>query len=165
MMSNTVTCNQYGGANGCFGPTSVQTAAWRTDTINLSSLSGSPSVMFAFENIAEYGSGLYVDNINISALTGVLTMNSPEGFTIYPNPVQTDSYGASTEFTIEGASTAGKIHYALYNIVGAEIKTGDIATNGSSFNGKIQVSDISRGMYFIKVSDGKNTWAKKLNVQ
>jgi hypothetical protein len=87
-------------------------------------------------------------------------MHSLDGFSIYPNP-------ASTFFIIEGASasTAERIHYSIYNIVGAEVRAGDIATNGSSFTGKIQVSDISQGMYFIRVNDGKNTWTKKLNVQ
>jgi hypothetical protein len=156
MMSNTVTCGPYADGSGCYKPTTA--ATWRTDTIDLSSLVGSPSVVFAFENIAGYGSGLFIDNVNIAGLVGVASINSPDGFSIYPNP-------ASTEFTIEGASTAERIHYAIYNIVGAEISAGDIGTNGSSFNGKIQVSDISRGMYFIKVSDGKNTWTKKLNLQ
>ena len=100
---------------------------------------------------------MFLDNINITGLTGIATINPPGGFIIYPNP-------ASTEFTIEGASTSEKIHYELYSIVGSEVRSGDIGTSGNNYNGKIQVSDMARGMYFLKVVDGKNTWTKKLNV-
>jgi hypothetical protein len=115
--------------------------------------------MFAFENRSDWGEWIYLDNINITAATtGIASINFADGFNIYPNP-------ASTSFTIEGASNADRIHYALYSIVGTEVKSGDIATNNNGFNAKIQVSDISSGMYFIKVSDEKKTWTKKLNIQ
>jgi len=133
-------------------------ADWRGEFVSLSNLVGQSGVMFAFENRSNWGEWVYLDNINIMAVTGVESVNPLSGFSIYPNP-------AATSFTIEGASNAETIHYAIYNVVGAEIKTGNILTSGSSFNGKVQVSDISRGLYFIKVSDGKNTWTKKLNVQ
>jgi len=138
----------------CWSPTSSD---WRTDNVSLNSLIGHASVMFAFENRSDWGEWIYLDNISITAVTGIESVGSSNGFSIYPNP-------ASSVFTIEGASNAEKIHYAMYSIVGAEVKTGDIETNGNNFNGKIHVSDISSGMYFIKVSDGKNTWTKKINI-
>ena len=150
-----ITSKMLLGSPVCFTPTSSQ---WRTDNIALNSLIGQSNVMFAFENRSGWGEGIYLDNINITAVTGIESINSTDGFTIYPNP-------ASTSFTIEGASNAGRVHYAVYNIVGEEIRAGDIAANGSGFNGKIQVDDISQGVYFIKVSDEKNIWIKKLNVQ
>ena len=139
----------------CFTPTSSQ---WRNESISLNSLVGQASVMFAFENRSGWAEGIFIDNINITAVTGIADVNPLSGFSIYPNPV-------STSFTIEGTSNAEKVHYAIYNVVGEEIRIGDIATSGSSFSGKVQVDDISRGMYFIKISDEKNTWTKKLNVQ
>jgi hypothetical protein len=140
----------------CWAPASSD---WRTVNVNLGSLAGQSSVMFAFENRSDWGEWVYLDNININdQANGIASINSLAGFSIYPNP-------ASTSFTIEGASNAEKIHYSIYNVVGAEIKSGDITATGNSFNGKIQISDISRGMYFIKLSDGENTWTKKLSVE
>ena len=67
--------------------------------------------------------------------------------------------------TIEDASNAEKIHYSICNIIGTEIIMGNISTYSGNFNGKINISDIPRGMYFIKICDGKYTWTKKLNIQ
>ena len=133
---------------------------WRTENISLTNFAGSPSVMFAFENRSDWGEWIYLDNININAVTiaGIESVNSSAGFNIYPNP-------AVASFTIEGASNAERIHFVLYDVVGTEVKTGDIANKGIGYSEKIQVSDISKGIYFINVSDGKNTWTKKLSVR
>lgn len=43
---------------------------WRTDFINVNNLSGKPKVMFAFENISDWGEWIYIDNIKIVASNG-----------------------------------------------------------------------------------------------
>ncbi|MEO6904193.1 MAG: T9SS type A sorting domain-containing protein [Bacteroidia bacterium] len=152
-----------GGANlsdistsiSCWTPTA---ADWKTENIALTALAGKPNVIFAFENRSNWGEWLYIDNINITAVTGIETMNPLATFNVYPNP-------ASTLFTIEGTSTTDKIHYTLYNIIGIEIKSGEIRTDGNFFSEKIPVTDFSRGMYFIKLSDKKNTCTKKLKLK
>ncbi len=131
---------------------------WVNENVNLGSYSGQSSVMFAFENVSGWGEWIYLDNINILSSTGVENINPLAGFSIYPNP-------AGTSFTIEGSCNSAKINYTIYDLVGSEVKTGAIVTTGNSFNGKVQVSDISRGMYFIKINDGKNTWTQKVNLQ
>jgi hypothetical protein len=139
----------------CWTPT---TADWRTENIGIGVLSGKSNVIFAFENRSNWGEWIYIDNIKITAVTGIEETNLLAAFSMYPNP-------AATAFTIEGTSTAGKVHYALYNMLGLEVKAGDMETNGDFFSEKIQVGEFSRGMYFIKLSDKKNTWTKKLNLE
>ncbi|MBI4930404.1 MAG: T9SS type A sorting domain-containing protein [Bacteroidetes bacterium] len=155
-MSNTVTCGPYADAQGCFTPNGA--GAWRNDNINLSVVVGQPSVMFAFENHAQYGSNLFIDNINITSVVGMADLSSASGFSMYPNP-------ASSSITIQGTTHSEKIHYSICNIIGDEIIAGDISANGNSYTGNIQVSDISKGMYFIKVSDKNSSFTKKLNKQ
>ncbi len=139
----------------CWMPTAND---WRTEIINLGMLAGKPNVMFAFENRSNWGEWIYIDNINITAVTGIQEINPLTSFGIYPNP-------ASTEFTIEGSGATEKIHYTVYNVLGLELKAGDLETNGGFFKEKIQISDFSKGMYFIKLSDKKYTWTKKLNLE
>jgi hypothetical protein len=115
-------------------------------------------VMFAFENRSNWGEWIYIDNINITAVTGIKEINPLSAFNLYPNP-------ASTEFIIEGSDTSEKIHYSLYNVLGLEIKSGEIQANGGFFNEKIIIGELSRGMYLIKLSDKKYTWTKKLNLE
>lgn len=131
---------------------------WRTESIGLSMLVGEPNILFAFENRSNWGEWIYIDNINITAVTGIEPISNFVSFNIYPNP-------ASTSFTIEGNGAKEKIHYSLYNIIGKEILDGEIENKGGSFNEQVQVTGLSKGMYFIKMSDKKNTWTKKINLE
>lgn len=90
--------------------------------------------------------------------TSVNALSLSKNLRIYPNP-------AGVSFKIEGASKSEKIHYSLCNLLGAEIKSGDISGNGKSYCGEIQVDGISTGMYFVKVGDGNFSFTKKLNKQ
>lgn len=139
----------------CWTPTD---ADWRTTNIELPMLAGKASVLFAFENRSSWGEWIYIDNINISAATAVEELNPFAAFKIYPNH-------ASTSFNIEGTSAVKKIQYSIYNILGKEIKNGEIENYSGSFNEKIQVSNFSGGMYFIKFSDSKTTWTQKINIE
>ena len=78
--------------------------------------------------------------------------------TVYPNP-------ATSSITIEGATQSEKVRYSICNPIGAEIKSGEIISNGNSYSGKISLSDISSGIYYLKVTDGINSRTKKLNKQ
>lgn len=139
----------------CWTPASTD---WKTENVTLGNLAGQSNVMFAFENRSGWGEWIYIDNININAITGIEPVESLSGFSIYPNP-------ATGSFTIEGTGNAGKIHYAMYNVIGDVVRVGEIAANGNLFREKIQLNDISKGLYFVTLSDGKNTSTKKLNVQ
>ncbi len=85
-------------------------------------------------------------------------MISSGGFSIYPNT-------ASSSVTIEGVSNSEKVRYSVCNMLGAEVKSGEIASSGNSFKGNLTVSELSKGMYFLKVTDGDSVWTKKLNKQ
>ena len=64
---------------------------------------------------------------------------------IYPNP--TDNY-----LFIEG--NKNPISISVYNLLGVEVIT-------KSTTNKINVSELSKGIYIIKISDGKNLINKK----
>jgi hypothetical protein len=137
----------------CFTPTSSQ---WRTDNVVLNSLVGQSSVMFAFENRSDWAEWLYIDNINITAVTGIADINAAN-FNLYPNP-------AASVVTIEGSSKSDKVHYSICNMLGAEVQSGNISAGGA-YTAKIEVGGLSSGMYFIKVSDENSSFTKKLNKQ
>ncbi len=149
---------QQTSVSSCWSPT---TSDWRNDVINLNSFCGQSSVMFAFVNRSAWGEWIYLDNINITSTnttTGISSLNSNQTVKIYPNP-------ASTFVTIEGVFNSEKIHFNLFNILGDEIKSGDILTSGNNFTGTLQVSDIAHGMYFLRIIDGNNTFTRKINIE
>lgn len=103
---------------------------------------------------------LYIDNLSFEgSANGIKTIDNFDSIvSLYPNPT-------SSSFIIEGTSAQQKIHYTLYNIVGLEIISGDIDTNGTSFRKKMQIDGLSKGVYFINLNDGKNTCSKKISVE
>ena len=50
-----------------FVPTAAQ---WRSETVDLTPYVGNSSVWIAFRNLSGYGNNLYVDNINVSGISG-----------------------------------------------------------------------------------------------
>jgi len=94
---------------------------------------------------------------NRTTNSGALAIGSKQ-VSVYPNP-------AANELTIEATGHSGKMHYAVYTMSGQEVKTGDINSATNSFKETISVSDLSAGMYFIKLNDDKNSWTRKINVE
>lgn len=131
--------------------------------------SGSDDGYFALNNLTT-GSGSYTYNpvdeqsvlIGIqpigSGTTGLEVKNSSGELSIYPNP-------ASSTLTITGNNHHGKIHFALYDVTGREVKTDEINETEGAFNETIAINNLSNGMYILKASDEKNVWIKKLEVK
>lgn len=151
-MSNTV-CGTYTmtGNPGCFAPTT--SAAWRNELIQLGMLAGKSSVMFAFENITEYGSNLFIDNINIlSTNVGVNEINLSDNISVYPNPSD------GTVFVNINVANAGKVNVKIYNMLGEIIS--EVSDNAKNF--KFNLANQSSGIYFIKVKTDSGEATKKL---
>jgi len=87
------------GGRGCFVP--PNSAAWRTDTINLASISGQSSVMFSIESRSGWGNIIYLDNINVAS-TGACT---PPVASITAGGPTTFCQGGSVTLTAASAST------------------------------------------------------------
>jgi N-acetylneuraminic acid mutarotase len=79
--------------------------------------------------------------------------DATDHFNIYPNP-------ASSEFTITAINQHQHFNYSLFNLMGSELRSGEVTRNG-----KINVSDLSNGVYLLKVMDGESTFIKKIIVQ
>ena len=95
--------------------------------------------------------------IDLSAVTtAVENTEASVGMNVYPNP-------ATSSVMVEGLSNADKVHYSLCNIMGAEVQSGDISSGNSTFSGKIELNNMSNGMYLLKVTDGEKTFIKKIS--
>ena len=107
-------------------------------------------------NFTQYLGGLL--GIKPMTATGVTDNSTVNSFNVYPNP-------ASDEITIEGAGLGGTVHYAICNMLGAEIMSGNISGAANNFSEKISVGGLSNGIYFLKFSDVAGSSVKKLNKQ
>ena len=134
---------------GLFVPTANQ---WRTDSVNISSLAGQPSVLFNFEVISGYGNAIYLDNINISDSShsvGINTVDNNISVSVFPNPF-------TQNFNLKFAlSTAQNIDAALYSIDGKKLITllNNEKTDAGNHQMEINTGQISNGLYILKVNE------------
>lgn len=127
----------------CVAPTSSQ---WRTETTNLSSILGQNNVMFAFENISDWGNWIYIDNINITAVntTGIASLGKT-GVIVYPNPAHSNLFINADENT-----TTISVTDIIGQTVVGEQKVTPQQTNS------IDISNLSNGVYLVKVNSSDN---------
>ena len=129
---------------GAFVPTATQ---WVTETINLSSttFSGRPSVLVRFEFANDLGNNIYIDDINISGLTGTTDPASVRyGFEVFPNPTRDLVFfrletGQSSDIVCTLSDMAGRqVHAARF-----ENRVGEIREE--------IVADIPPGVYLLRL--------------
>lgn len=106
-----------------------------------------------------------IDDAWISEYTGsysiVTGINDPESFVqmhIFPNP-------NSGQFTIElNAQKAGKFDIEIVNVLGQVVYQKQIEQDGT-YKDVIDISDKAKGLYYIRINDGKSTKVQKLIIQ
>jgi PKD repeat protein len=146
-----------------FIPTSTQ---WRTESVSISSLLTQTNVWFKFVFTADANgssNNIYVDNINIgSQSVGINEQsNSVSDFTVYPNP-NNGSFKAEFELkekenvSIQLIDLLGKINHEL---------------NYEDLNSGFHQLDINlpayltKGIYFLKISNSKGSKTTKLIIE
>ena len=143
-----------GNTTSYFSP--ANNSQWRTETINLSSYIGQPNVMFSFQNRNHYGQSIYVDNINISSAStvSIKELEKDNIVTIFPNP--TDGKFTISIHSTEHESYSLTILNSLAQIIYSDRLSKTIT------NTEIDMSNFSKGIYWIKLSDGKDEVIKKI---
>jgi peptidase C10-like protein/Spi protease inhibitor/type IX secretion system substrate protein/CARDB protein len=124
----------------CVSPTSGQ---WRTENPSISGVLGNNNVMFAFENISDWGNWIYVDNINISSVntTGITSLTNKTGTNVYPNPAHSNLFINTTENTTSVSVT---------DIIGQTVIS-DIRVTPQQTQ-SIDISSLADGVYLVKVN-------------
>ncbi len=142
-----------------FVPTSAQ---WRTDTIDISSLSGYSDVIFSFENIGHYGQEIYLDNINIEGtiINAIQNVVNNFNFNLFPNPV-------SNEVKVkleERISTNETMEVRIFDLLGKEVLFTKISSHAAEFS--IPIGHLKEGAYFLQLSkDGEKSVERFVKVK
>ena len=134
---------------GLFVPRANQ---WRTDSVNISSLAGQPSVLFNFEVISGYGNAIYLDNINISDSSHAVGINSVDNnisLSVFPNPF---TQNFNLKFALNAAQN---VDAALYSIDGKKLLTilNNEKTDAGNHQMEINTGQLSNGLYILKVNE------------
>ncbi len=126
-----------------FIPTSSQ---WKQETIdlNLSGITGQPEVMFSFENISDFGHMLYLDNINVNTVTGIVNETQESAsLNIYPNP-------NNGLFTLSINATANANYtIAVRNLLGQMIYSEKLNEFSGNYTKLLDMKGYGNGVYFV----------------
>ena len=135
----------------------IDTVLLPTTSWGLVSLPFTPIVNCQFITIrtiiGSYGWNI-VDNFTIEKITGIFnTITKEQTFKIIPNP-------NSGKFTINNEKKVKKIE--IYNNLGGIVYVTDLEQKTSN---EIDLSDSSKGIYFIKIYDGVKIHTGKIVIQ
>ena len=136
-----------------WSPTSAND--WRTEEIDLSAYTGQ-GVMFRIVNIGGFGNGTFVDNINIDSELSVVD-NALTGVSLFPNPAQ-DQVTIALPSTLLGDTT-----FEITNNLGQVVHSFKQQVSGTSLS--IDISNLSRGLYFIAINNQDQRTVEKLLVR
>jgi hypothetical protein len=134
-------------------------AEWKSNTVSLAAYATNNNVLIKFNALNHYGNDMFIDNINIAAVTGIAKNNgSINNVKVYPNP-------ASSQFNINvNLATAQKTTVTLYNVMGQVVlsKNYDFTTGENLVN--IPADQLSNGIYTVLVSSGNGTYQTKISI-
>ena len=131
-----------GNTSNNFIPTATQ---WRREMVDLSNIADRDDVVIRFEFRSAYGNNVWIDNVNISNVTGISEIESD--LTIYPNPA-TDNMTISTSENVQRVE--------IFNMQGQLVK----AESGNVTS--ISVKDLANGMYTLKLTTDNGTSMHKI---
>lgn len=135
-------------------------ADWRQDAMNISAAAGQPNVKFKFQFTYAGGNNLFIDDINISGVTGLIEKESNYlNLSINPNPAQ-----QLTNLTFDLHSNE-KVCYEIRDVIGKTIyKSIPVDLNKGKQTLQINTSFLS-GIYVIDFCAGQGHYLRKLIVE
>ncbi len=128
-----------------------QTSDWRIDTVDLSTYYGQ-KVRLKFRAINAEGNNLYIDDINMDYITKANSIEN-DNTIMYPNPANNQLTIYNYSFFIQSIE--------IIDIAGKIIKELTVENNQIL----VDISDLEKGAYFVKINTEKTKTVKKLIIQ
>lgn len=136
-----------------FAPTATQ---WRAETVDLSAFTNQ-NILVKFKATSAYGNNLWLDNINISQVTGIADNSKGEYLSVYPNP-STGIINVDAQFAKSQA-----LNVTVTDMLGNVVYTNSYAANAAQ-KLTIDLTNQSNGIYFVKFENGNGSDVKKINI-
>ncbi|MES2132759.1 MAG: M43 family zinc metalloprotease [Bacteroidota bacterium] len=133
---------------------------WRNEVVSLSAMLGSSHVKFKFMYTRDSISGssnVFIDDINISGIVGIASLNEETLYDLFPNP-------ANETVTIRFKYTPG-LKIDITDVLGQTIGIGDDSIQSGSYTFSVgKQTRFSPGIYFVNIQNDGKTSTKKLIV-
>ncbi|MES2761389.1 MAG: M43 family zinc metalloprotease [Bacteroidota bacterium] len=154
------TAGVSGIVNGNFNPTPAQ---FHQEVITIGSLASATNVLFRIRYTSEAGSSnnFYIDDINLSTVTSLKeTMHSLLNLNVFPNPA---NQNISVAFDLLEDK---KVEITLDDVLGRAVRKIAQQTLGNGYHLiNIPVSDLSKGIYFVKMNVDNAITTQKIIVE
>lgn len=138
----------------------VSASQWRNENVNLNAYAGQGSVFVKFVSTNGFGNNMYIDNINITTVTGVENQaNAVNSLILFPNPVNDLM---NVNFSL---SQSENVTVNVYNAIG-ELVMATAAGDMSAGNQTVQIDaqSLSNGIYMVEVIAGQNRTVSRMTV-
>lgn len=136
-----------------WAPTAAQ---WRSESASLSAFVGQ-NIIVKFKGTSKYGNNLFIDNINLTGVTGITTAELENSITIFPNPA-TEVLNVDVKLNDSKALT-----FDLVDVTGRTVST--TVANGIYYTKSIDLKGIAKGSYLLKIQSENTSIVKKVSVQ
>ncbi|MBK8848519.1 MAG: T9SS type A sorting domain-containing protein [Bacteroidetes bacterium] len=119
---------------------------WRKEVVSINQYAGKSQVMFKFEAYSAGGNNLYLDNINLGALSGIgINELQNQECVLNPNP--------ANGFVNLNCITLSNRTIELFDLHGRMVKQETM----SQLNQQFDISRLESGVYFMQITDGQNS--------
>lgn len=139
-----------------FVPTTNQ---WRAESIDLSAYANNPTVLVKFVATSDYGNNFFVDQVNLSGVTGINTVDANiSSVELYPNPTANET---SVNISLVNNS---EVAVTVLNNVGQIVYQSMSTLNAGSNKVNIDTRNLASGIYNVLVATENGSVTKKLSV-
>jgi thiol-disulfide isomerase/thioredoxin len=119
---------------------------WVNQTVNLSPFISNSNVLVRFSLQGYFGGEWYIDDINLTAVTGINNAEENNTFTVFPNPAN-DVLNIQTKQQLSDDAV-----YHVFNVAGEMVMTGSLQSTATNFT--VDVSTLNNGCYLLEVVSG-----------
>ena len=128
--------------------TSPVAGDWRQETVDLTAYQGLTNIMIRFRATSGYGNNAFVDDINITGITGIDNNIISKQILLFPNPSNGELHVINAENSnIEIIDILGKVVYsALLN----------------SNNEQLNLTSLSNGSYLARITNQQNVITRNI---
>ena len=128
-------------------------------SIDLTPWTGLSNIKLMFESYSRHGNNLFLDNIQVTGPLGIPSgIKGDLGVKIYPNP-------SDGSFNLYVAKANRDIDIALLDLQGQAVYESAISAQTGSVLKKIDLKNLSKGMYYLRLTSSETTQIEKIIIQ
>lgn len=126
-----------------------------TSNVTVATAGTTTITLKVFDNNGD--SAVVSKDVEVDVCVGIKE-NLASNFSIYPNP-------SNGEFTVEGNYSGEAVNVAVFSLDGREVFANNFSNTAQTLSAKINLSNLQKGIYILKVSSKNNISYNRISIQ